>query len=315
MSTAKKAQAAMKTIRFGVELEYTSTSQRSMARAIHRVVGGQIQGWAENEVRGPDGRVWKAVYDGSIAGDGAEFVSPILTWEDISTLQEIVRSIRRSGARVHTSCGMHVHVDGAALNFPRTTDNVRKLVNLTHKFEDYIFRMADVVERLPRSMGGEADANGGRGWCHPLSAEFVAKLKKGMGERALNVANYGYYNEYPRHYDESRYHGLNLHALWDKGTVEFRYFKASTHAGKVRANVMLCLALTAWAIVSDRTSAKKKPYRDETAKYDARVILTKLGLNGDEHKNVRMHLTKHLNGCSAYQGGRPAASTTDSGAE
>lgn len=303
MTTAAKAQAMMKTIRFGVELEYTNTNRQSMARAIQSVVGGTISGWAGGHVTAPDGRTWKSVGDASIHGGGAEFVSPILTWEDIPALQEIVRAIRRTGAKAHNSCGMHVHVDGAALGFPRSCDNVRKLVNIVNKFEEYIFRMAKADDRMTSS------------WCKPVRPAFLAKLKKGMTATQLNVANYGFHNRRPEHYDNSRYHGLNIHALWDKGTCEFRYFKSSTHAGVVRSNVMLCLALTAWAIVSDRCSAKKKPYREATAKYDARVILTKLGLNGDDFKNVRKHLTAHLGGDAAYQGGRPAASTTDSGAE
>ncbi|HBP20477.1 MAG TPA: amidoligase, partial [Planctomycetes bacterium] len=43
----------------------------------------------------------------------AEVVSPILRYEDIETLQEVIRAVRRAGARVDTSCGIHVHVDAA----------------------------------------------------------------------------------------------------------------------------------------------------------------------------------------------------------
>lgn len=35
-----------------------------------------------------------------------------------------------------------------------------------------------------------------------------------------------------RHYHESRYHCLNLHSVFQKGTIEFRLFNSTTHAGK-----------------------------------------------------------------------------------
>jgi hypothetical protein len=43
-----------------------------------------------------------------------ELVSPILTYqEDIETLQELVRKLRKAGAFTNTSCGIHIHLDGA----------------------------------------------------------------------------------------------------------------------------------------------------------------------------------------------------------
>jgi hypothetical protein len=38
-------------------------------------------------------------------------------------------------------------------------------------------------------------------------------------------------NRQPQHYDNSRYHGVNLHNVWYRGTVEFRWFEATLHAG------------------------------------------------------------------------------------
>ena len=45
-----------------------------------------------------------------------------------------------------------------------------------------------------------------------------------------------------QHYDDSRYHALNLHAMFSKGTVEFRLFNSTLHAGEIKAYVNLCLA-------------------------------------------------------------------------
>ena len=73
------------------------------------------------------GRMWKFTYDGSIDPAEArangervacrcepyktEMVSPICTYEDIPTIQEMVRQLRHKGAFSNTSCG-HPHPRG-----------------------------------------------------------------------------------------------------------------------------------------------------------------------------------------------------------
>ena len=37
------------------------------------------------------------------------------------------------------------------------------------------------------------------------------------------------------HYNSSRYHGSNIHATFTKGTVEFRLFNGTLHAGEIKA--------------------------------------------------------------------------------
>jgi len=51
-----------------------------------------------------------------------------------------------------------------------------------------------------------------------------------------------------QHYDDSRYHCLNLHSVFQKGTVEFRLFNGTLHAGKIKAYIQFCLAIGAQAL-------------------------------------------------------------------
>ena len=101
-----------KQLRFGIEIETVGLSRSALARAIREVVGGTL---GCDEVLTDDGRRWRVVPDGSLSNYGlsGEIVSPILGYDDLPTLQEIVRAIRRAGARVDQSCGIHIHVDGA----------------------------------------------------------------------------------------------------------------------------------------------------------------------------------------------------------
>ena len=55
----------MKTLRFGIEIETVGQPREAVARAIHSVVGGNLNGAS---VRTPDGRVWQVVHDGSLSG-------------------------------------------------------------------------------------------------------------------------------------------------------------------------------------------------------------------------------------------------------
>jgi hypothetical protein len=69
-----------------------------------------------------------------------------------------------------------------------------------------------------------------------------------------------------RHYNDTRYHGLNLHSFFSKGTVEFRLFNSTLHAGKIKSYIQFCLGISAWAIESnDRCS-----FRD-MSNFDARL--------------------------------------------
>ena len=145
-------------------------------------------------------------------------------------------------------------------------------------------------------------------WCKPVDTDFVNRIS---GDRRLDLDRlnsnwYGYNNTRPTHYDSTRYAGLNLHNVWYRGTVEFRWFEASLHAGVVKSYIQLCLCLTAKAINARSCSADKTPLRTASAKYDFRCFLLSLGMIGDEYKTARLHLLKNLTGSAAWKNGRPA---------
>ena len=76
------------------------------------------------------GRMWKFTYDGSIQAEKkengervpadkpykTEMVSPICTYEDIPTIQELVRQLRHKGAFSNSSTGIHIHVDASSFD-------------------------------------------------------------------------------------------------------------------------------------------------------------------------------------------------------
>lgn len=202
---------------FGVEIELTGITRQQAASIIanyfgttSRYIGTYYKTWGATDRKS---RTWKAMSDASIRTQrkvngrtvnashdySCELVTPILQYEDLEDLQNIVRALREAGAIANSSCGIHVHVDG-------------------------------------------------------------------------------------------------------KGTVEFRLFNGTTHAGKIKAYVQFCLAMSAWAIESDadhffkEISHYSKEQKGELMK---RVLKNRLGLKGAEFKTCRQHLTSAFTSAAA----------------
>src|SRR5690606_24031984 len=129
----------------------------------------------------------------------------------------------------------------------------------------------------------------------------------------LNRIWYGYHNNHPSHYDSSRYHGVNLHNVWYRGTVEFRWFEATLHAGKVKAYIQFVLAIAAKALSARGASSRKRELNPASARYDFRCFLLRLGFIGDEFKTARQHLLARMTGDSAFKKGRPEPAPSDPG--
>jgi len=289
----------MKSLTFGTELEYTGIKREQAAHEIQKVVGGIIRyagtGYQTWEVVASDGRVWKAMRDGSLGYDGGcEVVTPVLRWEDMETLQEVVRALRKAGAKATSATSQHVHV--GAQNF--SAAQIANLAKMFYKQEELILKAAGTWEHRLGHFAARLDA------------AFITRLNatRDLNNLTLNQAWFGRENLNPHHYDSNRYHDLNLNNIWRTGTIEFRLFNGTTHAGEVKAHIIFALALAAKALNAKCASSKnRREYSEASAKYDTRVFLLSLGLIGDEFKNTRMHLLKHLPGSAAWKNAQQAA--------
>lgn len=295
----------MKTQHFGIEIEMTGITRSKAASLMATFFGTgrkYHEGGAYDTYIAEDrqGRKWKAMNDSSLfpekkAGGRTveattnyrtEVVSPILSYDDIPSLQELIRTLRRAGAFANSSCGIHIHV-GAELFTPKT---LRNLVNVFYSKEDLIYRALSI--------------NPGREhrYCRKTDERFLRELNK---KRPATMAKFAdlWYMEAPcgrnMHYNSSRYHGLNLHATFTKGTVEFRLFNGTLHAGEIKAYIQFCLAMTHQALTQKKASARKTETDNE--KYAFRCWMLRLGLIGDEFKTCRHHLLKNLTGNAAWR--------------
>ena len=285
----------MKDQTFGIEIEMNRITRAAAAQVLADHFGTRVQhiGGTYDTRLVPDaqGRDWKIVSDNSIEGpqeERTEFVSPICRWEDIETVQELVRKLRAAGAKAHTSCGIHVHI-GRGQHTPRT---LRNLVNLVNAKEDLLTQALGISpERRAR-------------WCQAVDPDFLARLNRrkpttdaAFAELWYNTPEWRYHAS--QHYDTSRYHLLNLHSTFQKGTIEFRAFNASLHAGEIKSFIQLAMAISYQALKSSAASARRP--QTDNPKYTFRCWLLRLGFIGDEFATAREHLTKRLPGNAAWR--------------
>lgn len=297
----------MKNQTIGVEIEMTGITKAEAAEVAVNFLGGRItrayDGYDTYNIIAPDQRVWKIMNDASIntmkntkgklkainnKDYSVELVTPILGYDDIETLQELIRRLRKAGAVSDSElqCGIHVHI-GAKDHTPNTLKN---LVNLMAAKEDLIYKSLEIDPARVR-------------WCKKVNEDLIQAINKKKPKTLEQLANiwysgYGFENR-DRHYHTSRYHGLNLHSTFTKGTIEFRLFNGTLHAGKIRSYIVFCLAISHQALTQKNASAKRTNTDNE--KYTFRCWLLRLGLIGDEFKNCRMHLMKALDGNSAWR--------------
>ena len=307
--------AEMKKQTIGVEVEMNSITREKAAKVAAEFFGTERyqntasrNGYCAWSARDESGREWKFQKDVSIAGpdsEKCEMVTPILTYADMETLQELIRRLRRAGAKSDATrgCGVHIHI-GAKGHTPQT---LRNLANIMASHEDLLASALDLDRgRISR-------------YCRTVDPRFLERLNRRKPTTMAELADiwYGSQNaDYGRsqHYNDSRYHMLNLHATFTKGTVEFRLFQFDApadgkrnglHAGQLKSYIQLCLALSQMA--KTVRTASPKPQQNENPKYAMRTWLLRLGFIGDEFKTARELLTKRLDGDAAFRSGRTAA--------
>lgn len=294
----------LKKQRFGVEVEFTGITREMAAKAVQEVVGGTISGprrdaYYTRTIKDSQRRTWKVMRDSSISpkmnvGSAnpdeyrVEFVTPPLKYEDIETLQNIIRKFKEIGGMPHSSCGIHIHIDGAN----HTATSLRRMVNFMLSRQEIIYEALNIGARKDR-------------WCRPICKKLYDTMKKESNltkDKAEQIwyseANDNYWGGVNHnHYNETRYHALNLHSFFSKGTVEFRLFNSTLHAGRIKAYIQFCLAMSAWAIESNdkivfRSVSGYSADKKVTLMYH--ILTNRLGLYGDEFKTCRLHMMKQL---------------------
>ncbi len=295
----------------GVEVEMNNISREKAAELAASFFGtGRFEDTASRNgyytwsAWDSEGREWKFQKDVSIEGPNyqkCELVTPILNYSDIETLQELVRKLRKAGAKSDYTrgCGIHVHIGANG----HTAQTLRNLANIMASHEELL------IESLKIDRGRTAR------YCKTVNPRFLEQVNKKKPCTMAQLADIWYGSQgctYGRdhHYNDSRYAQLNLHSVFTKGTIEFRLFqfnkpengkKNGLHAGELKTFIQLTLALSETA-KEVRTASPKKS-NSENKKFLMRTWLIRLGFVGDEFKTAREILMRNLDGNAAWRYG------------
>lgn len=301
--------ARMKEQTIGVEVEMNNITRNAAAKIAAELFGtGRYQDTASRNgyytwsAWDQQGREWKFQRDVSISGPDSqkcELVTPILKYEDIELLQELIRRLRKAGAISHAGVGAGVHIHIGAQG--HTAQTLRNLANIMASHEELIAE-AIKIDRYRMSQ-----------YCRTVNPNFIKQLNTKKPTTMSQLADIWYTSQgcdsgRSAHYNSSRYHMLNLHATFTKGTVEFRLFqfdkpengkRNGLHAGQLKSYIQLCLALNQMA--KDLKTASPKPQQHDNPKFAMRTWLNRLGLIGAEFATAREFLTKNLSGNAAWR--------------
>ena len=182
----------LKEQRFGVEVEMTGITRKKAADILAEVFGttaGDSDGtcYYTRIIRDQKNRKWKVMRDSSITpvrNDDTdayldeykvEMVTPPLDYEDIELLQSVIRKLREGGAKPHSSCGIHIHVDGAN----HTAASLRRLVTFMTARQDLIYESLEIGAR-------------GNRWCRKLNSDLLSAMKKDKDLTADNLEKIWY---------------------------------------------------------------------------------------------------------------------------
>lgn len=298
----------LRKLRFGVEIEMTGVTRKEAATVAADFFGSRTINdggyYGKYSATDSHGRKWTFMSDSSIhkqrwrggeiidvhnAAYEVELVTPVCHYEDIPTIQQLVALLRRAGALSNESCGIHVHVDAVSFD----AQSLRNLVNIIAAKEDLLYKALQV--RVDREY-----------YCQKMNTDFLQRINL-IRPRTREQVSQVWYTEQPDsrhtvndHYHNSRYHALNLHSVFTKGTVEFRLFNSTVErTDQIKAYIQLCLAVSAQAL--NQKHAAHAQTKSPNEKYTFRTWLLHLGMIGPEFKEARSCLLEHLEGNIAWK--------------
>ena len=219
----------MKKQTIGVEVEMNNIKRDKAARLAADFFGtGRYENTASRNgymtwsAWDEQGREWKFQKDVSIAGDDAhkcEMVTPILKYEDMETLQELIRKLRKAGTKSDATrgCGVHIHI-GAKGHTPQT---MRNLANIMASHESLIAEALDL------------DRGRMRRYCRTVDPRFLEQVNKKKPKTMSKLADIWYGSQDCSYGRNQHYNASGAERAYRKATEKLTLLAAAE--GAVRA--------------------------------------------------------------------------------
>lgn len=201
---------------------------------VDRLVGFEVECVLDNAMKTESGESlallerpsgFRDTYDGSITADmGRELISRPASGDILyKRVSDLGLWASTYNVEVNKSCGFHVHIDATDTDW----NDLRHISLVNLDIEPLLYAM------MPKSRGAT------RQWCKKFP---ISKLELLQMNRESDFVEAWYEgNSINREkYNDSRYHGLNLHARFYLGTIEFRYHSGTVNTKKMKNWILIC---------------------------------------------------------------------------
>jgi len=156
---------------------------------------------------------WRITEDGSVSGEGCELVSPVLNGRlktDMDNARGVLNVLAHAGGVVNRTCGLHVHHNLGG----KTVEDIAETVAHWALFQGIINRILPASRWDGEYCAGMYDPDN---WYQSI----VHSSRGGNTARHIYGRSFG------------RYHAINLNAIDDHGTLEYRQHSGTLNGDKL----------------------------------------------------------------------------------
>lgn len=223
-------------LQFGVEIEFYNVHYKLAIKEL-RAAGLDVADFAGYTHRDSE-TSWKVTTDSSVTSyntgtyAGLELVSPILKGDKgLDDLRTALTVLSNIGARVDSTCGLHVHHNAGSFDH-------QQLINIVNL---YYTHQAGINTILPKSRRTSARAR----YCKPIPTRSLAAINYQKQYTHCETENQKLMRAVNSFH--TRYLVINLHAFPCHGTVEFRQHSGTLDADKAEAWILLTYQMMRYA--------------------------------------------------------------------
>ena len=203
---------------------------------------------------------WRTVGDGSLRGDGMEFVlrEPMFGQDLVEALQGLYEHLgkKQKNFRISERTGIHLHMDMRECSM----EEVRKFLLVYTVMERLLFKYSGITRE--QSI-----------FCIPIhKSEYYLDMYHMLGQRGSTV--HSFLQRY------HRYASLNLNALLRFGSVEFRHMPTSSDVGEIIRWINVVQSIKKF---TSSTSLTGLSLLARIEKYDPVALIEEVFNTGDIH--------------------------------
>jgi len=224
---------------------------------------------------------WEAVYDGSLSRGGVEYRTNRPIMGDIveRRVSSLVSAMDDNYMYADDSCGLHIHFNARDMD----VQSMKSLMMVMMHIEPII------LKTLP---GNRVNNRYCRSIYKKLSYDSIKDISNTKDLANLYYKHLSKTSIGSNHYNEARYHGLNLHARFFLGTIEFRYHEGCEDYDSIMGWINFCRRIIRVSnILSGSNQHFSRKVLKETFEKDIQdsqnYSLLKAGsLNSEEYKKL-----------------------------